>query len=276
MIRGYCVAGDLEKAMALFHRMRHIHGIMPDASLFNAILDGCAWKNMTTLTEQVLADMEDVGVLPSNQTMAILLRLYGRSRDLGKALEVFEELPKRYGLEVNAHSYGSLVSVCLSNGRLDLATEAFERMQRTGCGANARTYEALVNGCLRHGDLDRAVRLVDDALGLGEVMQKENDSSARSPARARLEPQLVEDMLQLIGRRRQAQRLGAPLVARLRAANFPIADSIAEAVLRSAEADSTASSGAGRAAALPAATSTTSPIELRQAERQRWRNFTAA
>merc|ERR1719284_601887 len=81
IIKGYCVQGDLEQAIQLFTLMRK-RSIKPDAILFNSILDGCARKQMRTLTEQVLEDMEETKVAPSNFTLSILIKLYGRLGDV--------------------------------------------------------------------------------------------------------------------------------------------------------------------------------------------------
>jgi len=253
MIRGFCAGGDLEEAMRVFQEMR-LSGIGADASLINALLEGCAKRSMVSLADTVLAEMDASGVLPSNQTLAILLRLYGRSRDLGRSLKVFEDMPKRYGLEINAHAYTSLVSVCLGNGRLDLALEAFQKMKRAGYGATVRTYESLIMGSLRHGDLDNAVGLVDDALGLEKCSRE-----ALSSRRVNLDPKLVEDVLLLIGRRRQVKRLGVPLLERLQASGLEVcSEEVVESVLRSAELQ---------------CDSPRSPLESRRAERQSWRDF---
>merc|ERR1719399_1218660 len=149
VIKGYCVQGDLEQAIQLFTLMRK-RSIKPDAILFNSILDGCARKKMRTLTEQVLSDMEEAGVAPSNFTLSILVKLYGRCRDVEEAFKVVETLPKKYGFEVNATVYTCLMSTCISNGRLEKALEVFQTM---------------IN-CVKQGSLEDAVKLLDDALCL--------------------------------------------------------------------------------------------------------------
>merc|ERR1719428_2136457 len=102
IIKGYCVQGDLEKGLQLFSIMQK-KGIRPDAILFNSILDGCAKRQMRSLTETVLNDMEVAGISPSNVTLSILIKLYGRCGILDRAFEAVEELPKRYGFTVNTH-----------------------------------------------------------------------------------------------------------------------------------------------------------------------------
>merc|ERR1719498_1031778 len=84
VIKGYCVQGDLEQAIQLFTLMRK-RNIQPDAILFNSILDGAARKQMTSLVEQVLTDMESCGIAPSNFTLSILVKLYARNHDLETA-----------------------------------------------------------------------------------------------------------------------------------------------------------------------------------------------
>lgn len=259
MIRGYCAIGSLEKALGHFDAMRAL-GVLPDTSTFDAMLDACASRNMLELTEKVLSDMEAARVPPSNMTLAILVRLYGTRGELEQALEIFEELPKRHGLEVSNHAHGALVAACLSAGRRDLALAAFRRMAEAGCRASARTFESLITSCVSHGDLEEAVQLVDDALALDSGAPADSSSGdeqpqAPPPRRVLLDTAPVEDLLRLIGRRRQAKRLGVPLLNRLQAAGFTVSDRIGEALVRSAEL------GDG---APP------SHLERRRAERQSW------
>merc|ERR1719487_575039 len=101
LIKGYCVNGDLDEAMQLFTLMRK-KGIRPDAIVFNSLLDGCAKKQMRALCEQVFSDMEAAGISPSNHSVSILVKLYGRCRDMEKAFQVIEEMPKKYNFQLNA------------------------------------------------------------------------------------------------------------------------------------------------------------------------------
>merc|ERR1740138_873971 len=120
MIRGFCAIGNVEEAMAYFRQMRD-QGIMPDVPLFDGLLDGCASRNMLSLTQQVLADMAALGLTPSNTTLAILVRFHGQRGELARSIAIFKELPRQHGFTVNAHAYGALVSACLAANRADLA-----------------------------------------------------------------------------------------------------------------------------------------------------------
>merc|ERR1719163_542479 len=163
VVKGYCCQGDMEQAIQLFALMQK-RNIKPDAILFNSILDGCARKRMRTLTEQVLRDMEEAKVAPSNFTLSILVKLYGREGDLNRAFEVVEQYPAKYGFRANTTVYTCLMSSCVSNERLDRGLKVFEMMKEAKCAPDAKTYSTLINGCLRKGSLAEAVKLVDDAI----------------------------------------------------------------------------------------------------------------
>merc|ERR1719230_1899516 len=126
LIKGYCFSNDLEEALQLFGLMQE-KGIRPDAIVFNSLLDGCAKKQAPALCEQVLRDMAAAGVVPSNHSASIMIKLYGRCRDLDAAFRVINEMPRKYGFRANAAVYTCLMSACIANGRLDQAMELREQ-----------------------------------------------------------------------------------------------------------------------------------------------------
>jgi len=199
--------------MQLFTLMRK-RGIKPDGILFNSILDGCAHKQMRTLTEQVLADMEEEGVNPSNFTLSILVKLYGRCGDIDQAFDVVETYPKKYSFELNAQVYTCLMSACISNKQLPKALQVLEQMKMASCSPDGKTYQTLLNGCLKLDELEHAIKIVDDALCL--------DSPDGLGAHALLNQEAIDTLVFTIQRRGRMADLGDPLIQRLRHAGFAI------------------------------------------------------
>merc|ERR1719487_1898116 len=229
VIKGYCVQGNLEQAIQLFTLMRK-RGITPDGILFNSILDGCARKQMRTLTEQVLGDMEEANVAPSNFTLSILIKLYGRLGDVDRAFEIVETYPQKYGFELNATVYTCLMSTCMSNDNAEKALEVFEMMKTSKCAPDSKTYLTLINGCLRKDKLEDAVKLVDEAMGLG------SDAKKCDGSRAQLDRETIENVLFMINRRQKSEELGAPLLERLQKAGVEVSPRASSTVGRSAPA----------------------------------------
>merc|ERR1719230_297555 len=137
LIKGHCSRGDLEQGLQLLGLMQR-RGILPDAIVFNSILDGCAHQQMRTLTERVLQDMESAGIAPSNFTLSILVKLYGRCSDLDTAFSVVESYPAKYNFKLNAQVYTCLMSACIANSALARAIEVYNKMIAAGCPTDSK------------------------------------------------------------------------------------------------------------------------------------------
>lgn len=174
---GFASAGDLETALMLLGQMRCLQ-IQPDSILFNTILNGCAKRQMRALTEQVLAEMENAGVAPSNFTLSILIKLYGRCGDLKAAFGVVEEYPKRFKFRLNAQVYTCLMSTCIWSGDLPMAFDVYQTMLQDGCLADGKTFDTLLMGCLKHQDARRALQVVREAAEFGVSVNPEMLESA--------------------------------------------------------------------------------------------------
>jgi len=201
LIKGYCLCGDMDQGMQLFMLMRK-KGITPDAVVFNSLLDGCAKRQMRTLCEQVVRDMAEAGVAPSNHSVSILVKLYGRCHDLDAAFRVFEEMPREHGFKANAAVYTCLMSSCIANNQMDKAMELHKQMAKERVFCDQKTYSTLLRGAMRTSNIDAAVDLIHSAL----------DQSTRGL----LEEELVQNVLFLIHRRGQTEQQGRPLIQRLR------------------------------------------------------------
>jgi len=210
LIKGYCVRGELDQALELFGLMRK-KGIRPDAIVFNSLLDGCAKKQSLELCQQVVRAMEDAGVNPSNHSASILIKLYGRCRDLDAAFKVVDEMPRKYGFRPNAAVFTCLMSACIANGRLESAMDLRVRMIRAGEVPDEKTYSTLLRGALRSSSVESLCVLLRAAL--------QEDGP---PARHLLDEELVQQALLVLQRRRAWEEHGRELFGRLREAGLQV------------------------------------------------------
>merc|ERR1719487_2011197 len=201
LIRGYCLCGDMDQGMQLFMLMRK-KGIVPDAVVFNSLLDGCAKRQMRAMCEQVIRDMEEACIKPSNHTVSILVKLYGRCRDLESAFRCFQDMPHQNGFKANAAVFTCLMSTCISNNQLERALELRHQMVKERVMPDQKTYSTLLRGALRVSNVEAAVDLIHAAL----------DQQTRDI----LEHELVQNVVFLISRRGQLEQQGNLLIQRLR------------------------------------------------------------
>ena len=133
----------MEVGMKLFQRMKS-ERVVSDAVVFNVLLDGVAHASRVDLVDGILQEMESMNIRPSNHTVSILVKLYGRV-DLDKAFHAVTYYPKKYNFSANTQVRTCLISTCLANHRLDKAFEVYHTM--TGdCRPDRKTHDTLMKG----------------------------------------------------------------------------------------------------------------------------------
>jgi pentatricopeptide repeat protein len=213
IVKGYCVKGDLDKAFEVFRNMQ-ADNMAVDSIVYNTVLDGCTRHNRMDLADLVLQDMEKFDIKPSNFTLGILVKMYGRRKQLDRAFQVLENFPRKYGIQPNAQVKTCLMCACLSNNNLQKAYEVFEQIKKCGNGADAKAYGALIQGNVKRGYLHEAVLLIEEACGLGQ---------ARGLAPGQnLEAGDLEQVWRTLAQKGMMEKVGVPLLERLRVAKIPV------------------------------------------------------
>merc|ERR1719162_1083402 len=85
LIKGYCTEGDVDRAFHILEEMKVDNKFSPDEIMYNSILDGCAKQHRVDDALRMLEEMKTSGVVPSNYTLSILVKLLGHARRLSQA-----------------------------------------------------------------------------------------------------------------------------------------------------------------------------------------------
>merc|ERR1719281_407853 len=176
LVKGYCQAGDIDRGYQVLNEMVASGVHEPDEILYNSLLDGCAKQHRVDDALKLLEDMHKHNVRPSNFTLSILVKLLGRSRRLNQAFSMVEETCKRFDLQANIHVYTCLIFACFQNRQMGRALELHDNMiTEAGVEPDERTYSVLARGCLQAGSCEKAANVVRAAYRLnpqGLVMPK--------------------------------------------------------------------------------------------------------
>merc|ERR1719456_550717 len=121
LVKGFCLAGDVDRAFQTFEEMKTDGKFAPDEIMFNSLLDGCAKLHRVDDAHRLLEDMQADGVNPSNYTLSILVKLFGRTRRLNQAFEIVEQITSRNGLRPNLQVYTCLMQACIQNRQIERA-----------------------------------------------------------------------------------------------------------------------------------------------------------
>jgi len=167
LVKGYCLEGDVDKAFSVLEDMKSDDKFAPDEIMYNSILDGCAKQHRVDEALRVLEEMKTAGVIPSNYTLSILVKLLSHARRLSQAFKMVEELSQKHGFRPNVQVYTCLVQACLLNRRLERAMTLHDTMMAdAGCTADEKFYAVLARGCMQLHQPLKAVEVVRAAFQL--------------------------------------------------------------------------------------------------------------
>lgn len=139
----------------------------PDEILYNSILDGCSKQHRVDDALRLLEEMRSTGVVPSNYTLSILVKLLGNARRLNQAFNLVEELSQKHGFRPNVQVYTCLVQACLLNRRLERALTLHDTMVAdAGCHTDEKFYAVLARGCMQLHQPLKAIEVVRAAYHL--------------------------------------------------------------------------------------------------------------
>jgi len=161
IVKGYCMEGDVDRAFSVLEDMKGDDNFSPDEIMYNSILDGCAKQHRVDDALRLLEEMKASGVIPSNYTLSILVKLLGHARRLNQALKLVEEVTQQHGFRPNVQVYTCLVQACLFNRKLERALGLHDTMvDDAGCRTDEKFYAVLARGCLQLQQPLKAVEVV--------------------------------------------------------------------------------------------------------------------
>jgi len=138
-----------------------------DEIVYNALIDGCGRQQKVQRALNVLSDMKEAKIAPSNYTLSILVKLLGRAHKLPDAIALVDDFRTNYRVRPNVQVYTCLMQACLLNRRVSQALTVYNKMvEELRCSPDQKAYSVLLNGCAQAGALKEAVQVARCAYGL--------------------------------------------------------------------------------------------------------------
>jgi len=150
-------------------------GCTPDEVMYNSLLGGCAKEHRCDDALQLLQDMRECGIAPSNYTLSMLVKLMGRARRINQAFTILEDISNEHSLQINIQVYTCLIQGCFNCGQAGRALEVHKKIIAEGVSPDAMTYSVLIRGCLQAGMVDKAADLARCACGCGTMEKCRGD-----------------------------------------------------------------------------------------------------
>jgi len=237
VVKGFCLRGDIEQALAVLEPMKR-QGFAPDLTVYNTLIDGCAGNDRYSLCDKVYQKMKEDKIAPSNYTLTVLIKRYGREGKVEQAFEFYETLSKEHNLEPTVQALTCLITVCVMNRQLPRAIKLMEHMEKKGPYPDTVTYGKLITALIRAGTPEKAINFVLNAFGVTGHGQ-----------RVGIDQDILTDLVEKLDRKKLMDSHAIPLVQKLRAANVPLPQRLVSATLRGAVKEKSAATEQKNAAA---------------------------
>jgi pentatricopeptide repeat protein len=177
LVKGYCSKGELTNAIEVLNHQPEKGGEGTTIA-FNTLLDGCVRKAAWDVADTLLSKMDSYGVTPSNFTLSIIVKMWGRRRQLSKAFMAVEMMRQKPGFHVNITVLSCLMSACIMNESVDKALVIFDEIRGpVGQGADEKAYNLIISGCIRHNRNEDAARLTTQAQAEGYTVYADSTDS---------------------------------------------------------------------------------------------------
>merc|ERR550537_852573 len=205
IVKGFCMMGHIDQAVAVMESARRT-GFAADVIIYNTILDGCSTRDHFEMCDRLYSQMIQDGVKPTNFTLTVMIKRFGRGGELDKAFEVAETVPARFGFKPNQQAFTCLISACVMNRSMDKALGVLKKMKEEGPYPDNMPYEKIISGFMRNGDALRAYDLVREAYSLdGQPTAGNRTSGTSGSATPGLDTKILERLIELLGAKGMAE-----------------------------------------------------------------------
>jgi len=218
IIKGHCQAGNLELGLSMMRDMKRTTKLKPDEIMYNSLLDGCAQATLLDEGLELLEEMQKEGVIPSNYTLSIMVKLLNRAHKVEQAFDLVKSMTQQHKFKPNLHVYTNLMSGCIGSRQLSRAVGVLKTMIKEAVAPDARTYQVLIRACFYQNSCEQAASLLRASLGLPLGLLGFSGCSALDLHDAKMatcyyiDHKMVNDTLMSLAEKGCGQSLAAPLL----------------------------------------------------------------
>ncbi|XP_038899857.1 pentatricopeptide repeat-containing protein At3g22470, mitochondrial-like [Benincasa hispida] len=152
IIDGLCKDRQEDKARELFEEMK-AQGMVPDVISYNSLIHGFCRSGKWEEAKFLFNEMVDQGVRPNLVTFSVLIDMFCKAGKVIKAKELLEMMIQR--------------------GKLEAASELFEKLSQEGLQPDVVTYNIMIHGFCKKRQVDKSNKSEEVVQLLHRMVQKD-------------------------------------------------------------------------------------------------------
>lgn len=164
LIKGLCKTHQLDAVMQLYRKVCQEASVAFDEVLHNLIMHSLVAAERYADCEYIYSRMQEQGISPSEVTYSILTKLYTKTGQYQKAIDLYEAVqrtPRKMGVIFST----SVLQSCIKSRQIKKAIAVFEALRKDSKGElDQVVYNTIVSGCIYAGHLQHALDYVQCAM----------------------------------------------------------------------------------------------------------------
>ncbi|XP_059067251.1 pentatricopeptide repeat-containing protein At2g03880, mitochondrial-like [Cryptomeria japonica] len=151
IIAAYRRHGYPHETVTLFHQMQQT-GFQPDQFTFASVLPACAEMGALEQGIDIHRTIKDRGISLNVVVATALVDMYAKCGSIGKARELFDQMPQR-----NVVSWNVMIVGYAHIGFVENALETFKQMQLAGVKPDLTTFASILPACAKMEALEQGM-----------------------------------------------------------------------------------------------------------------------
>ncbi|WJX43621.1 hypothetical protein P8452_30692 [Trifolium repens] len=160
LIRGFCVAGEIDEAFRFLNDMRSF-GCYPDVVTYNTLIHGLCRINEVDRGRELLKEVglgSEFGPKLNDVSYTTVILGYCKVGKMNEALFLFDEMV-RFGIRPSLATFNVLIDGFVKAGDVASALGMHKTMLLHGCCPDVVTFTSLIDGYCRVGEVDYGLDL---------------------------------------------------------------------------------------------------------------------
>ncbi|TKW04611.1 hypothetical protein SEVIR_7G121100v4 [Setaria viridis] len=158
LINGYGKAGDIESAVGMYQQLM-LRRCPPDIVTFSSLIDGYCRCGQLDGAMRIWKEMAQYHIQPNVYTFSIIIHSLCKQNRSEEALGLLRELNMREDIAPRTFIYNPVIDILCKGGKVNEANLILLDMEEKGCHPDKYTYTILIIGHCMKGRISEAVTL---------------------------------------------------------------------------------------------------------------------
>ncbi|KAJ6687055.1 ATPASE EXPRESSION PROTEIN 3 [Salix purpurea] len=155
LLSAYGRSGLFDKALSILEEMKKTPDCQPDVHTYSILIKSCLQVFAFDKVQDVLSDMESLGIRPNTVTYNTLIDAYGKAKMFAEMEATLMEMLSQKDCEPDVWTMNSTIRAFGGSGQIEMMENCYEKFQSAGIEPNIKTFNILLDSYGKAGNYQK-------------------------------------------------------------------------------------------------------------------------